>query len=34
LYEVCSFNTMIEVPSFGIPTPTNGAPPPEKLVAD
>jgi hypothetical protein len=25
---------MIEVPSFGIPTPTNGAPPPVKLVAD
>jgi hypothetical protein len=34
LYDVCSFNTMIEVPSFGIPTPTNGAPPPVKLVAD
>jgi hypothetical protein len=34
LYEVCSFNVMIEPPSFGIPTPTNGDPPPVKLVAD
>ena len=34
LYVVCSFNTMIEVSSFGIPTPTNGDPPPVKLVAD
>jgi hypothetical protein len=34
LYVVCSFNTMIEVASLGSPTPTNGAPPPVKLVAD
>jgi hypothetical protein len=34
LYVVCSFNTMIEVASLGSPTPTNGDPPPVKLVAD
>jgi hypothetical protein len=34
LYVVCSFKTMIEVASLGSPTPTNGAPPPVKLVAD
>jgi hypothetical protein len=34
LYVFCSFNTTIDVPSFGIPTPTNGAPPPAKLEPD
>jgi hypothetical protein len=27
LYVVCSFTTVMESPSFGTPTPTNGAPP-------
>lgn len=34
LYVVCSFSTVIDSPSFGTPTPTNGAPPPVKLLAD
>jgi hypothetical protein len=31
---VCSFTTIIEFPGFDIPMPTNGVPPPVKLVAD
>jgi hypothetical protein len=33
LYVVCSFRIVIESPSFGTPTPTNGAPPLIELVA-
>jgi hypothetical protein len=32
LYVFCSFRMVIESPSFGTPTPTNGAPPPIALV--
>jgi hypothetical protein len=34
LYVVCSFKIVIELPSFGNPTPTNGPPPPGIPVPD
>jgi hypothetical protein len=34
LYVVCSFRILMESPSLGIPTPTNGAPPPVEVPVD
>ena len=34
LYVVCSFSIVIESPSFGTPTPTNGAATAGKLLPD